>query len=306
MIKGKQMKLLILYGTEGKEIARGIRKHLKGFKLSFEKILMDGNWASLETAFDETITAGTRFLAIITGDTYGSPWFAYVAGLCRGREQELIAYSGKKAAVPEIYKKTVIPLAGEKDLKGRFLKYLEKWIAAEKTASAKRELLGMGIPFSGASLSDCIRTKQSAAVNLFLQAGFSPNTYDGAGVPLLCLAARAGDRDLVKILLKAGSDVNARSADRGSSALVDCALGKYRDIAGLLLKAGADVNAKTKDGQSALIISVGMGDERFVEMLLKAGAKADEPDALGASARKYAVLFNKPKVVGLFKKYAGE
>jgi hypothetical protein len=299
------MKLLILYGTEGKEIAQGIRKHLKGFKLSFEKLLMDGNWASLETAFDESITAGTRFVAIITGDTYGSPWFAYVAGLCRGWEQELIAYNnGKKAAVPEIYKKTVIPLAGEKDLEGRFLKYLEKWIAEEKTAAAKRELLGMGIPFSGASLSDCVRTKQGAAVNLFLQAGFSPNTYDSAGVPLLCLAARAGDKDLVKVLLKAGSDVNARSADRGGSALVDCALGKYRDIAALLLKAGADVNVKTKDGQSALIISVGMSDERFVEMLLKAGAKMDEPDALGASARKYAVLFNKPKIIGLFKKYA--
>jgi hypothetical protein len=302
------MKLLILHETEGKEIAgdilRDARTHLKGFKVSYEKLLMDGNWASLETAFDKSITADTRFVAIITGDTCGSPWFAYIAGLCRGWEKELIAYSEKKAVVPGIYKKTAIPLAGKKDLEERFLKYLEEWIAAEKTAAAKRELLGMGIPFSGESLSNCVRAKQSAAVNLFLQAGFSPNTRDGAGVPLLCLAARAGDRDLVKILLKAGSDVNACSADRGGSALVDCALGKYRDIAELLLKAGADVNVKTKDGQSALIISVGISDERFVEMLLKAGAKMDEPDALGASARKYAALLNRPKIVRLFKKYA--
>jgi ankyrin repeat protein len=49
-----------------------------------------------------------------------------------------------------------------------------------------------------------------------------------------------------------------------------------------------------------------MSDERFVEMLLKAGADVDEPDALGVSAKQYAVLFNKPKILGLFKKYAGK
>jgi hypothetical protein len=300
------MKLLVLHEAEGKEFVQGIRKQLKGSKVSFQKILVNRDWAAPECAFDDEIEADTRIVAIITGDAYGSPWFAYFAGLCRGRERKLIAYSGKKTAVPGIYQKTVIPLAGEKELEKRFPKYLEEWIAGEKAAAARKELLDMGIPFSEASFSDCVRTKKDAAVNLFLQAGFSANACDGAGVPLLCLAARTGDRELVKILLKAGADVNARSSDRGGSALIDSTLGKYRDIAELLLKAGADVNTKSKDGQSALIISVGMDDEKFVEMFLKAGAKADEPDALGASARKYAVLFNKPKIVELFKKYAGK
>jgi hypothetical protein len=300
------MKLLILHEAEGKEFVQNMRKHLKDFKVSFQKLLMNREWAALGSVFDDEIEADTRIAAIITGNTYESPWFAYFAGLCRGRERKLIAYSGKKIAVPEIYKKTVIPLAGEKELERRFPKYLEEWIAGEKTETARRELLDMGIPFNEASFFDCARTKKGAAVNLFLRAGFSANARDGAGVPLLCLAAREGDKDLVKILLEAGADVNARSADRGGSALIDCTLGKYRDIAELLLKAGADVNVKSKDDQSALIISVGMGDEKFVEMFLKAGAKADEPDALGASAGKYAALFNKPKIVELFKKYEGK
>ena len=302
------MRLLVLHEAEGKQFIQSLRKQLKGIKVSFQKILMNGDWAAPESAFDDEneITADTRVVAIITGKAYGSPWFAYFAGLCRGREQALIAYSEKKTAVPGIYKKTVIPLAGEKELEKRFPKHLEEWIAGEKTETAKRELLDMGIPFSEASFADCIRTKKDAAAVLFLRAGFSANACDSAGVPLLCLAARAGDKDLVRILLKAGADVNARSADRGGSALVDCALGKYCDIAELLLKAGADVNVKSKDGQSALIISVGMNDERFVEMLLKAGAKVDEPDALGVSAGKYAALFNKPKITELFEKYAGK
>ncbi|MDR2785792.1 MAG: ankyrin repeat domain-containing protein [Treponema sp.] len=300
------MRLQVLYEAEGKEFVQSIREQLKDFRVSFHKILMNGDWAAPGSSFDDVITADTRIVAVITGDAYGSPWFAYFAGLCRGREQTLVAYSGKKTAVPKIYEKTVIPLAGKKELEKRFSGYLEEWIAGEKTETAKRELLDMGIPFSAASLSDCVRTKKSAAVNLFLRAGFSANVRDGVGVPLLCLAARTGDKDLVKILLKAGAGVNTCSADRGGSALIDCAMGKYRDIAELLLKAGADVNTKSKDGQSALIISVGMSDEKLVEMFLKAGAKVDEPDALGASARKYAALFNKPKIVELFKKYAGK
>jgi hypothetical protein len=301
-----KMKLLVLYEAEGKEFVQSIRKQLKDHKVSFQKIPVNGDWTASDGAFDDEITADTRVVAVITGDAYGSLWFAYFAGLCRGREQSLIAYSGKKTAVPGIYKKTVIPLAGEKELERRFPKYLEEWIAGEKTKTARKELLDMGIPFSEASFCDCVRTKKGEAVNLFLRAGFSADARDGAGIPLLCLAARAGDKDLVKILLKAGADVNARSADRGASALVDCVLGKHRDIAELLLKAGADVNVKSKDGQSALIISVGMSDEKFVEMFLKAGAKTDEPDALGASAIKYAALFNKPGITELFKKYAGK
>lgn len=300
------MKVLVLHEAEGKVIVQDIRKRLRDFKVSLQKIPVNDGWAALEPAFEEEITDDARIIAIVTGEVYGSPYFAYFAGLCRGQERKLIAYSEKKTAVPGIFKKTVIPLAGEKDLESRFSKYITEWICGEKVETAKKELLDMGIPFSGASFSDCVRTKKSAAVNLFLQAGFSAGMCDGAGVPLLCLAARAGDGDIAKILLKAGAGVNAHPADRGGSALIDCALGKHRGIAELLLKAGADVNAKSKDGQSALIIAVGMSDENFVEMLLKAGTKVDEPDALGASARKYAALFNKPKIVELFEKYAGK
>jgi hypothetical protein len=300
------MKILVLHDAEGKETAQDILKQVRKFKVSSQKISMDGNWAGPESSLGEQITSDTRVITVITGEVYGSPWFAYFAGLCRGQEQALLAYSGKKTAVPGIFEKAIIPLVGKKDLERDFSKYIEEWIAGEKVLKARTELLITGIPFNEESFCDCAQRKNAVAVNLFLQAGFSANVRNGLGVPLLSLAVRTGDKGLVKILLNAGSDVNALSADRGGSALIDCALGKYRDIAELLLKAGADVNVKSKDGQSALIISVGLSDEHFVEMLLKAGANADEPDALGASARKYALLFNKPKVVELFKKYAGK
>lgn len=300
------MKLLVFHEAEGKEIVRDMRKQLKGRKVSFRGILADGNWAQAEPAFDQEITADARIAAVITGDACASPWFAYIAGLCRGRGERLVVYSGKKAAVPGIFKETLVLLAGQKDLEKRFPEYIDEWIAREKVEAAKKALIDMGIPISEESFCDCVEAGKTAQADLFLRAGFSASTRNKKGIPLLCLATRAGSKDLVKNLLKAGADVNALAPDRGASALVDCALKKYRDIAALLLDAGADVNVKSKDGQSALIISVGMSEERFVEMLLKARANVDDPDALGMSARKYAVLFGKPKILELFEKYAGK
>jgi hypothetical protein len=302
--KDGRMKLLVFHEVKGREIVQDIRERLQGLELSFREILVDGDWASAEAAFDKEITADARIAAVVTGKACGAPWFAYIAGLCRGRGEEAIAYSRKAVAIPALFRETVIPLSGRKDLKKRLPEYIGEWIAGEKAAAAKKGLLDMGIPFSEEAFCDCVRAGKAAPVHLFLLAGFSADTRDEKGTPLLCLAARTGGKDLVTILLEAGAEVNALSPDRGGSALIDCALGKYHDIAALLLKAGADVNVKSRDGQSALIISVGLSDEPFVEMLLRAGANVDEPDALGVSARKYAVLFSRPEILELFKRYA--
>jgi ankyrin repeat protein len=179
-----------------------------------------------------------------------------------------------------------------------------EWTRVNGRRLAREQLLDQGVPVNEESLARSVLEKQREAVSLFLQTGFSPDTADHAGVPLLCLAARAGDREILGDLLKAGAGVNLPAHDRGGSAVIDAALGKHSGILEDLLAMGADVNVKSKDGQSALIISVGLNDEPTVEMLLKAGANADEPDSIGASARNYAALFNKPAMVALFEKYA--
>jgi ankyrin repeat protein len=188
-----------------------------------------------------------------------------------------------------------------------FEDYLEReapaWSVEDRKQKARKILLDLGIPVTDKAYENCIKERNLKGVLLFLEAGFSPDARDAHGVPMVCLAARSGDRDVVNALLKAGADVNAGPRDRGGSALIDSAMGKFPDIGADLLVAGADVNVKSRDGQSALIFSVGLDDMVFMEMLLKAGANPDEPDALGVSARKYALLFNKPGILELFNKY---
>jgi ankyrin repeat protein len=193
------------------------------------------------------------------------------------------------------------------------LKYLKREEAARKRKEkkeglkkARMRLLSKGIPVCEEAMADSVVRGRPETLDLFLKAGFSPDTRDGAGVPLLNLAARAGRREMAGRLLKAGAGINQLAADRGSSALIDAVMGGHGPIVEDLVKAGAALNLKSKDGQSALILAVGANDQNSAELLLRGGAAADEPDSLGASARKYALLFKKPGMTALFDKYAPE
>jgi ankyrin repeat protein/mono/diheme cytochrome c family protein len=92
---------------------------------------------------------------------------------------------------------------------------------------------------------------------------------------------RAGDRAIVRSLLKDGADVQARDAD-GDTPLMSAALNADAALLEVLLKAGADVNATNKAGATALMRAA--TDERKVRLLLKHGADLKARSGLGNSA----------------------
>jgi ankyrin repeat protein len=245
-------------------------------------------------------------LAVLSKSSARTPWFAFTTGFSLGSGHTLLCYP----AVPDWVHLPLLDsftlIQNEQNLGEYLVEETEAWAKNETYRQAKQALLDMGIPFSEESLENCIRERKYHAVSYFMDAGFSPNARDKFGVPLLNLAARAGDRNILQILLKAGASVNLQAEDRGTTALIDSTAGKHSDSMELLLAAGADVNLQSKDGQSALILAVGLNDEISTEMLLKAGADPDAPDSLGACARKFAMLFNKPAMTELFKTYAGQ
>jgi len=71
-----------------------------------------------------------------------------------------------------------------------------------------------------------------------------------AGVTPLMLAAKRGDGQVVKSLLKKGADANATSED-GWTALMAASEGGHLAIVKRLLKYGADVNATDEYGWTA-------------------------------------------------------
>jgi hypothetical protein len=297
------VKIVVLHGGDGKTDAVKALKILEEHTPDVQIILLDSDWLMFPVRLAECLKEAVRVVLIFSPSVTQSSWLPFLLGFSVGRHERILAYGVDLKDLPETLFSQIEPFIREKDFRAYFSKNAPLWAAEEHEQEARTALLDQGIPVTYRAFANCIRDRNLQGVNLFLQAGFLPNSYE-AGIPYLCLAARTGDRDIVGTLLKAGVDVNARSQDRGGSALIDSALGKYDDIGADLLAAGAEVNAKSKDGQSALIIAVGLNDAVFAEMLLRSGANPDDPDALGASARKYASLFNKPAIMELFEKYA--
>jgi hypothetical protein len=237
-------------------------------------------------------------------------WVDFLAGFSCGSHVPFLAYGeDAKKCVPEVYNFCFKILETQESL----FAYLDSESAALKkkevdreTQKARNTLLEEGIPVNNNSLGQCVAEGRLDDVILFFGAGFPPDTRDKTGVPLLNIAARAGNREIAQFLIKAGAPVNLRAEDRDTSALLDSVMGKFNDIMTDLIKEGADLDIQSKDGQTALIVAVGADETEMVEALLKAGANPDISDHMGMSARRYASLFRKTELMDLFNTYTPE
>src|SRR6058998_3781955 len=110
-------------------------------------------------------------------------------------------------------------------------------------------------------------------------------------------AARQGNRDAVRALLKDGADVNTALGD-GMTALHYAATRHDVELAKLLLYAGANVKATTRiGGYTPLLIASRDGDAPMIDALLGAGADANSATANGATALMLAASSGKVDAV---------
>jgi len=264
-------------------------------------------------AFSETLLIKTKdegrkvienFTHVAVLSELGPGWIDFLAGFFCGSRLPILVF-GEKAieTIPEVYAFCFKFFDTEAKLHSFLIceyEAFKKNEAALGTSNARKALLDRGVPITNDSLALCVAAGEEEEVSLFLAAGFSPDTKDKKGIPLLGISARNGQLNILKLLLRSGVQVNLIAEDRGSTALFDSAIEKNVDMVKALIEAGADVNIQSKDGQTALVVVVGIGNEEIAEILVKAGADPDIKDALGVSARKYATIFGNSKILAMF------
>jgi len=250
---------------------------------------------------DDGLRAIENFTHVAVLSALGPGWIDFLAGFFCGSHIPILVY-GKTAieSIPNVFAFCFKFFDTKVKLYGYLAWECETFKKNETTNHAKQALLDRGIPTTNDALIMCVAHGEEDEVSLFFAAGFSPDTKDKKGIPLLSLSARSGQLNILKLLLRSGAQVNLIAEDRGSTALLDSAIERNKDMVKILIEAGADVNIQSKDGQTALVVVVGAGDEELAEMLVKAGADPDIKDALGVSARKYATIFSNSKMLAMF------
>jgi len=308
------MKLLLIHTKEEKDTAGRLGSLLSELYIPFEVFFLnspeDMDIKQFTTLFDfsgsqendhDPENTPTHVLVV---SPLCSQWFDFLAGFAVGSRIPLLIY--RQEAIPGISKEFAVffTFLGTEASLQTYLEVVsevsKKQDDARHIIKAQENLLKTGVPVTVESLAQCVIEDHVEEISLFLTAGFSVNSRNNDGVPMLNIAARNGSRGVIHYLLKEGADVSLTAEDRGTTALIDSVMAKHQDIADDLIKAGTDLNVKDKNGQTALVVAAGASMEKMVELLLKAGADPDIPDSLGVSARKYASLFKNEKILALF------
>lgn len=297
------MKTFVLCDKEDKNLASDVLRLLKTLSLPATAYSIGEEWRVEKRRLDEVLASASHLIAVYTERSAVSAWLSFVAGFSLGSERPLVLFRPSRNPPQAAFLAPFFLVLSLEDLSSFLETERKEWTAVSDRREARRELLELGVSFRGESFAESVTEGNAHAVDLFIRAGLPVDTRDKKGVPILCLAVRAGNRAIVDLLLDSGSDVNVQSEDRGNSPLMDAAANGNCAIIGDLLEAGAALDLLSKDGQTALIIAVGKNDVASSTLLLEAGADPELTDKLGLSARKYAKLFHDPAMNALFDRF---
>lgn len=130
-------------------------------------------------------------------------------------------------------------------------------------------------------------------VALLLAKGADPKIATKAGRTPLSVAAASPDADeSVRLLLKAGANVNDTDA-RGSTPLLEASAAGRGDIARLLVERGAQINVVDMRGATPLMEAVTSGDVELTKLYLSKGADVNKAVAMAPTVKHGMIALTK-------------
>ena len=120
-------------------------------------------------------------------------------------------------------------------------------------------------------------------------------------------AARIGNREIARLLLAGGAEVDSRSGGKYLPTPMHMATDRgHSGVVSLLLQCGANVDYRDGDGWTPLHLAAAGGYFNIISILLENGARIDSKDRHGATPLFKAVSGGKTKMVEFLLKNGAE
>ena len=128
-----------------------------------------------------------------------------------------------------------------------------------------------------------------------IKAGADVEAKNELGFTPLILAVMVDNPEIVKLLIKAGANIEATDDDAGRTALQHAVVLPHvsQETAKVLIKAGADVNGALEDGDTLLMRAAACGKAEIVKLLAKQGLDVNQTNDKGSTALMKAAAVNK-------------
>jgi len=111
--------------------------------------------------------------------------------------------------------------------------------------------------------------------------------------------------NIVKLLIEAGANVNAKNDDNFTS-LMFTSYNGYEEIVKLLIDTGANVSAQDKRKYTALIYATQANKIKIVKLLIEAGADINARDNFENTALTYVYRNSNREIIDLLKRYGAK
>ncbi len=111
---------------------------------------------------------------------------------------------------------------------------------------------------------------------LLFEAGADRSIINEKGENAFIIAVKSGKKDIIKVFLDNGEDVNFQTADGNTALIYAKGLYRGRKVVEMLLAAGANVHLENNEGRNVLEMGGGLDDKKVDELLTSAGAKVKD------------------------------
>ncbi|MBN2081963.1 ankyrin repeat domain-containing protein [bacterium] len=188
----------------------------------------------------------------------------------------------------------------------------QSWVTSQQpqppsNPAAVEELAKLGWEFTGKRYIEAAIAGDTAAVQLFLDAGMFVDTRSLGGQSALMGAAATGQRETARLLIEHGADLELREARSSElTPLLYAVMNDQADMVAYLLEQGADPDAFNSHLETPLFIAATRQSEQIVRLLMEHGASVKLANIRHTTPLIYAAGYPNLEIVKLLVEHGAD